>query len=161
MAFVTDEDIRNESKFYDSDKSYEIADKFNLCCRKLIFQVLEDKCDPKFPYLNRLKTLVTILPKAAHYEMICRSKSKLIEHQSIIITRNKKDLSKIEFSKYIKNDEKREFLMSLINLVTETIDNDKLNETEEKLVWTIMNDMLSYSLEFETIITKNKLKLLQ
>ena len=155
MAFVTDEDIHNESKFYDSDKSYEHADKFNLCCRKLIFQVLEDKCDPSFPYLNRLKTLVTMLPKAAHYEMIARSKSKLIEHQHIIISRNKKDLSKIQFNKYIK---KREFLMSLINLVKDTIDNDKLAEAEEKLVWTILNDMLNHSLEFETIITKNRLK---
>jgi hypothetical protein len=158
MAFVTDEDIHNESKFYDSDKSYELADKFNLCCRKLIFQVLEDKCDSNFPYLNRIKTLVTMLPKAAHYEMISRSKTKLLEHQHIIIKRDKSALGSIQFHKYVKNDEKREFLMSLINLVKDTIDNNKLTESEEKLVWTILNDMLSCCLDFETIIATNKLK---
>lgn len=159
QIFVTDEDIANEAKYYDKEKSYELAKEFNLLSKTLVYRVLEPKCGESFKYLGRIKTIIQLASDHAHYEMISRSKNKMIMYSDQISSRDKIKFNSIDFNKFIKNDEKKDFLMSLIEVVKSCINNDKLTQKEETFIWDIVSDMLDKCINFEYIILQNKAKI--
>lgn len=157
--FVTDEDIANEAKYYDKEKSYDLAKEFNLLSKVLVYRVLEPKCGDSFKYLGRIKTIIQLASEHAHYEMISRSKNKMILYCDQISSRNKEKFNSIDFNKFVKNDEKKDFLMSLIEVVKSCINSNTLTSKEEAFIWDTVSSMLEKCISFEEIILQNKMRM--
>ncbi len=101
------------------------------------------------PNNSDLEWMAAKLRMAADMEplhLISRFKNKIWDCRKQIMEKDKKFFIENSFDSYIKNDENKNFMQSLLNMIKKGI--DRLTAQEEAHIWSLAQDLLRYTINY-------------
>jgi|SRR6185436_8395970 len=117
-----------------------------------VFNILKicKKLNPKSVELHQLHNIASLARDTEFLTIINRCKDKMWLHREHIINRNERFFLNNEFKQYIKDDENKSFMHSLINVI-QTGYKD-ISENEKDILWRHVQDMLRHVIEYKKAI---------
>ena len=115
----------------------------------VIFKIMKF-CKQKQPDLLELEGLHRKLSLARDLDplvIINRSKDKIWMYKDQIINEDEDFFMKNKFGQFIKNDENRPFMYTIIKLIKDNY--MKMTEPEKKLVWSLNQSLLKIVIEYK------------
>jgi hypothetical protein len=131
-----------------TDEIIDIVKKFH----NKVFAVLKicKKLDPKSIELQHLHNIASLARDTEYLLIISRCKDKMWLHREHIINRDENFFLKNKFTQYIKDDENKSFMHSLVNVI-QTGYRD-ISDTEKDMIWRLVQDMLKHVIEYKKAI---------
>jgi hypothetical protein len=100
--------------------------------------------------VDRVRRMVKILRHEAPLLMLERSVDKLWDNKDAIMSRNLDFLmAKENSNKYIKNDERKEWLENLFNLIRNKY--SELDKSETEYLWKCIDNMLKCAIKYRIL----------
>lgn len=115
----------------------------------VIFKIMKF-CKQKQPDLLELESLHRKLSLARDLDplvIINRSKDKIWMYKDQIINKDEDFFMKNKFGQFIKNDENRPFMYTIIKLIKDNY--MKMTEPEKKLVWSLIQTLLELVIKYK------------
>lgn len=115
----------------------------------VMFKILKicRKIDPTSIELESLQSRIGLARDIDPLLIINRCKDKVWMHREHIINENEEFFLKNKFTEYIKNDENKSFMHSLINLIKTKYKG--LSAPEKKELWRLVKEMLRHIVEYK------------
>lgn len=117
-----------------------------------IFKVLKicNKLEPNNIELKSLQGKLSIARDSLPFLIIDRCKDKVWLHREHIITKNEDFFLQNKFLEYIKDDENKSFMHSMIDLIKCRY--REMSDSEKKIVWNLIQAILKSIVEYKTAI---------
>jgi hypothetical protein len=115
----------------------------------LLFKIGE-KIDEKNIHLLWIKNQVALGRRLDEDEIIFRMKDKLWEYREQIINRNEDFFKNNQFSKFIKNDDRKKLMYSMINMFKNKISG--LSKEGRDEIWNLIQLLLACCIKYKELI---------
>ncbi len=128
-----------------TDDVIEIVHRFH----NVVFKIVKF-CKQKRPDMVSLDSLQRKLALARDLDpliIITRSKDKLWMYKDQIIAKDVKFFMENKFGQFIKNDENKPFMYSMVNAIKEGY--NEMTEPEKEMVWTLIQNLLKIVIEYK------------
>lgn len=147
MAHISSMDAAEFAKY--DDELNGILKVFHTSVFDLIH--IAESVDPRNYYVTWVKQQIDIFRKIDKENIIKRMKDKLWENHKQIMNRDL-DFFKQDkhITKYIKNDENREFMFSVINMLKKKV--DILSPEELEAIWDVLERILSSCIDYKRLV---------
>ena len=99
-----------------------------------------------------IKTQISFARDHLPFNIINRVYPKMYEYKNYIINRNEDFFINNKFSKFIKDDHRKEFMNEFINFLKERF--LVLNEAEKELFWELVLDLLEHCLVYKKLLNE-------
>ena len=147
MAHISSMNAAEFAKY--DDELNDILKSFHTAVFDLIY--IAENVDPKNYYITWVKQQIDIFRKIDKENIIKRMKNKLWENHKQIMNHDL-DFFKQDkhITKYIKNDENREFMFSVINMLKKKI--ETLSPEELEAVWNVLEQILAACIDYKRLV---------
>jgi hypothetical protein len=125
----------------------DILDKFHSTVAA-IFRIAK-KLEPDSTEIIRLSRILNIAKQEDPLIIINRSKDKIWLYRQYIINEDEDFFYNNKFSQFIKEDENKEFMYTLIGLIKKRF--RALSQDEKDVIWKYSKDLLRYVIEYKKI----------
>lgn len=114
-----------------------------------IFKILKvcRKIEPNNIDLEWLQSKLSLARDIDPLLIINKCADKIWAHREYIITENSDFFLKNQYTEFIKNDENKSFLQSLVNLIKNKY--TEISEQERKALWTLVKSMLGSIVKYK------------
>lgn len=114
-----------------------------------VFKVLKicRKIEPNNLDLESLQTKLGLARDLDPLLIINRCKDKIWMHREQILTEDEEFFMKNKFAEFIKNDENKSFMYTMIGLVKSKF--KEMSEPEKKRIWQLNKDILRHIVEYK------------
>jgi hypothetical protein len=131
-----------------TDEIIDIVNNFH----KKVFKILKicKKIDPKSDELHRLHSAASLARDTEYLLIISKCKDKMWFHREHIMNRDENFFLNNKFTRYIKDDENKSFMHSLINVIQTGY--REISAAEKDLLWQLVQDMLRHVVEYKKAI---------
>jgi hypothetical protein len=138
---------KQEFEIYD-DELNRILKYFHTAAFRII--AIAEAIDPKNHYIEWVKQQIHLFRKIDKENIIRRMKDKLWDYRNEIMAHNMEFFKTNQFSKYIKNDERKQFMHSFIGMLQKKFDDLKPEESAE--IWDNVEKLLIACIEYKKLI---------
>lgn len=117
----------------------------------VIFKIMKF-CKQKQPEAVELDSLHRKLSLARDLDpliIINRSKDKIWMYKDQIINEDEDFFINNKFGQFIKNDENKSFMYTMVKLIKDNF--KKMSDPEKKMVWSLIQDLLKIVIEYKKI----------
>ncbi|MGL5934196.1 MAG: hypothetical protein ACRCZI_01085 [Cetobacterium sp.] len=108
------------------------------------------KLAPNQVELDSLQNIIKLAKDVDPLIIINRCKDKFWMHREYIINEDENFFLNNQFSSFIKDDENKSFIYSLINLIKSRY--KTMSVGEKKQIWSLIKDLLKYVIEYKKSI---------
>jgi hypothetical protein len=131
-----------------TDEINEIITRFH----NNIFKILKicQKIEPNNLELESLRGKLGLARDLDPLLIINRCKDKVWHHREQILSEDDEFFLKNKFSEYIKNDENKSFMYSMVNLIKTKY--KEMSEPEKRGIWKLIQTMLCHVVEYKKAI---------
>lgn len=129
------------------DKICEIIEVFHSNIAKLL-KMANVKLKGNIE-IDRLKRLIRIARDEAPFSIITKCKDKIWSSRDQIIKNDEKFFLNKQYDEYIKEDENKDFIHTLIKLFKSGF--EQTNNKEKKIMWDVINKLLKNVTEYKLL----------
>jgi hypothetical protein len=129
-------------------------DEMKLILRKFhnaLFDLINvaESIDPKNTHVTWVKQQIDIFRKIDRENIIRRLKDKMWDYREQIMNKDLDFFKQNQFSKFIKNDDNRQFMYSIINMLKKKI--ETLEPEAIEVIWDIILQLLMSCIEYKKL----------
>jgi hypothetical protein len=125
----------------------DIIDEFHRCVFKLIR--ICKKIEPNNMDIEWLQNKLSLARDIDPLLIIHRARDKVWIYRNEILNRDMDFFMNNKFNQFIKNDENKTFMYTLVNLIKKRF--LERSEEEKKMIWDLSNDLLAAVVKYKKI----------